>query len=520
MTADSSALPHFRPGMRLLLTAVLLSLASPAWGDFIQPRKAGDPLIYGVKNGIVVAVHPFALDARNDGGPRGLLRVGYEDDGRYYLINYIAVEPLVGRARGFSELEKGGDGRPGKRFWVSDDLMDRGNSKPGHVPGRVQDTPAGRVLTFVVHVEEFANGARPVVEVSFFEQLPERVRFRTYSAAAGARMKECVLTATMGNQSRCRWLWLRSKAIFAPALYAGYQGQGFVEKEMYGSKELHRAGSGEIVVAISPDEFEPREVWPFRFGAWRHDGRWMSQFWLKPHGSYDDTLHCRVNGRRVYWASDMPIPGGISYENFELREAFHPGRESWFGFTAASPAKLFGFSYDASPQAAPRRRVAKAEELQAAAAAKTSRTLRNGDFLAGLDGWQIERGAGSFRTIPVGKETALTTCGPGKETDTGRIYQCFQVPHEASELAFFLHGGSDSQRVYVALWQGIRLCRRMTARDSNTPFEVRWDVRPLRGQVVTLEIVDESTEPWGFLGAHGFTLRIEKQRPRQEHGQK
>ena len=28
-------------------------------------------------------------------------------------------------------------------------------------------------------------------------------------------MAQCVLTATMGNQSRCRWLWLKSAAVFA-----------------------------------------------------------------------------------------------------------------------------------------------------------------------------------------------------------------------------------------------------------------------------------------------------------------
>ena len=88
----------------------------------------------------------------------------------------------------------------------------------------------------------------------------------------------------------------------------------------------------------------------------------------------------------------------------------------------------------------------------------------------------------------------------------GRVSQCFLVPAEARELRFFLHGGSDRQRLYVALWQGAEPWRRMTGRNDNTPFEVRWDVKPLRGKVVTLEVVDESTGPWGFIGAHGFRL--------------
>src|SRR5262245_22138170 len=105
-----------RTTVRLLLTAALLWFGSPAAAEFVRPQKADDPLIYGVKNGILVAVHPFGLDRRQQGGPRGLIRVGYEEDGRHYLLNYIAVEPVVGPAQGFSELEKGGDGKPGKRF--------------------------------------------------------------------------------------------------------------------------------------------------------------------------------------------------------------------------------------------------------------------------------------------------------------------------------------------------------------------------------------------------------------------
>jgi hypothetical protein len=499
-------------GVRLLLAAAACSLGPSARAEFIHPRKATDPLVYGVKNGIVVAVHPAALDARPDGGPRGLIRVGYKEGGKYYLINYVAIEPLVGGSRGFSELEKGGDGKPGKRFWVGDDIKDGGVGKPGNVSGRVRITPSGRVLTFAVHVEPFHNGARPIVEVSLFERFPERVRFRTFSGPGGKAMAQCVLTATMGNQSRCRWLWLKSAAVFAPRLYEGYEGTDFVEKKSYPLSELHRTVAGDVVAAICPNESEPREVWPLSSGAWHHDGKWMAQFWLKPKGTETAGLHCRVNGRRTYWAGDTPIPGGISYENFELREEFRPGSEVWFGYTTASPAKAFGFPYDASPQAAGSRMIPKAEQPQIAAAARAGRGLTNGDFRAGLDGWQLEGKAAGFRIFRLEKEPALSTYGSNKDADTGRVYQCFKVPADGSALRFYLHGGSDGERVYVALWRGERPWRRMTARNDNTPFEVRWDVRPLRGEVVTLEVVDRSTRPWGFIGVHGFALLRDKGR--------
>jgi len=490
----------------LLMTVSPIFLCPPAAADFVHPRKPGDPLVYGVKDGIAIALHPFGLDDREQGGPRGLIRVGYQEEGKYYLINYIAVEPLVGSDRGYSELEKGGDNHPGKRFWVGNSLKDGSIGKTGNIAGQIRETPDGRVLSFVLHVEPFANGARPVVEVSLFEKSPDRVRFRTFEGPDGKMMQRCVLTATMGNQLRYRFLWLRSEAVFAPSLYADYTGTDFVEKESYGLTDLWQTKAGDRVAVITPDEFEPREVWPLPGAAWHYDGKWMAQLWLKPKGTYDQSLQCRVNGRRVYWGGQVPIPGGIAFENFEFREDFRPGQEVWFGYTTQSPAKTFGFKYDASPQAVPRRQVPKA---QAAAAAKVGRPLTNGDFHDGLAGWQTEGKAKSFRTFTLGKDTALTTFGKNKEADTGRLYQCFQVPAAAAELRFALQGGADAQKVYVALWHQDRLYRKMTARNDNTPFRVQWDVKPLRGEVVTLEIVDQSSAPWGFIGVQGFAL-VEK----------
>jgi len=293
-------------------------------------------------------------------------------------------------------------------------------------------------------------------------------------------------------------------------LYAGYTGTGFVEKQTYGLADLWQTKEEDVVAAISPDEFEPREVWPLPTNAWHYNGKWMAHFWLKPKGSYDKSLQCRVNGRRVYWAATVPVPGGIAYENFEFREAFRPGQEVWFGYTTEPPAKTFGFGYDASPQATVRRSVPKTEEAVAAEAARTARELTNGAFTAGLDGWQAEGGAKAFRTFTQATGTGLTTFGKDKEADTGRLYQCFKLASDATALRFSLHGGADVRATYVALWRRDQLYRRMAARNDNTPFRVSWDVAPLRGEVVTLEIVDKSTSPWGFIGVQGFALDSEK----------
>ena len=47
-----------------------------------------------------------------------------------------------------------------------------------------------------------------------------------------------------------------------------------------------------------------------------------------------------VNARRTYWASDNPIPGGVSFENVELIAPFRSGQSWTFGVTADPPTAL------------------------------------------------------------------------------------------------------------------------------------------------------------------------------------
>lgn len=489
--------------MRMLFALVFGLFASPAFADFIRPKAAGDPLAYGVEGGIVVAVHPAALDGRPQGGPRGLLRIGYHDRRQFHLINYIAVEPVVGTEMGLSELELGGDNKPGKRFWVGDDLGDGAIGLNGNTLGRISRTAEGRVLTFVVHVEIFVNGARPIVEIRLFEQNPHRVRFRVYSQKDGKPMARCVLSATMGNQSRCRHLWLKSQAVHSPKLYSGYTGTDFTEKQPYGLDSLFRTKTDDVVAAITPDEFEPREVWPFPNNTWHHDGQWMAQYWLKPKGTFDDSLQCRVNGRRTYWAGKQSIPGGISFENFEFREPFQDGREYWFGYTTRSPATEFGFPYNAAPMAAPKRIVPDSERHLAEQAKLIGRSFTNITILDGLNGWKRE-GDDCFHVENCDGKPFVTSKGrKGK----GRIYQCF-VPKDANELAFMLAGKADADTCYVALWKGETLLRKMTAANNGSPFRIRWDL-PLDGQM-TLEVVDRNEGEDGFLAVTGFELTTKR----------
>ena len=46
----------------------------------------------------------------------------------------------------------------------------------------------------------------------------------------------------------------------------------------------------------------------------------------------------------------------------------------------------------------------------------------------------------------------------------------------------------------------------MAAKNDNTPFQVYFHLTAMRGEVVTLEIVDNSTVAWGFIGVEDFRI--------------
>jgi hypothetical protein len=140
------------------------------------------------------------------------------------------------------------------------------------------------------------------------------------------------------------------------------------------------------------------------------------------------------------------------------------------------------------------------------AAKQAGRRLENGDFHDGLTGWNAEDAGGAFRVFRGGDKMMITSYGSKQDASQGRIYQCFAVPDVPAELKFFVHGGQDPQALYVALWARERLIHRVTGKNSNEPFEARWGLSGLKGQVVTLEIRDEKAGAWGFIGAHGFEV--------------
>jgi hypothetical protein len=131
--------------------------------------------------------------------------------------------------------------------------------------------------------------------------------------------------------------------------------------------------------------------------------------------------------------------------------------------------------------------------------------VENGDFASGtLDGWSAS--GDPFGTF-VGGDGAhrMTTYSEDKgDAAIGRLWQDLTIDADTAELRFQLHGG----RSRIRLLHGGDVVRMSHGRNQNDPDSpVRWQLRDYRGDTVRIEIVDEETGEWGFVGATGFTTQ-------------
>lgn len=290
-----------------------------------SPERPAEPR-WGHVDGIQVGLHPLP-------GPRGLLRLytPYLGHDRLRLLNFVAVEPIAAgeSRRGFSELERSDlDDAPGKRFWTSDEPGDVEPADPqAAARGVVEDVNGAECLTVWVHSERFANGAEVSVRVRFFADRPREVSLAAFRREGSVELAHCVLTATMGNFARLRHLHLRDRVVTPAELWPGFTRTDFTDHGRFGVAELAQAPDGGVVVAATPDEAAPHEALHAdgTSAHWRYVGQRAVQGWRVPEPSPE--LQVLVNGRWAYWASQSPIPGGVSYENFEILEPFCDGQE-------------------------------------------------------------------------------------------------------------------------------------------------------------------------------------------------
>lgn len=316
-------------------------LASPDIGELWVLPAQGKPAkpIWGHTNGLRVGLAPLP-------GPRGLLRIyapylGLEE-GR--MINFIAVEPIPAGTdqRGFSELEMSGlDNRRGKRFWSSDDSLSSIPLKEDNPARGVITIKNGvEVLSVFVFVESFNNGAKVFLRLKFSSDRPYEVEISTYAGADSEKLANCIVTATMGNLPRLRTLYLSGGGKTAAELWPDYSGDAFSPHAILPLKEMIMDNNGNFYFIVSPDESDSTNVVyaPGTNNHWKYEGKFATQYWYT--NNPDSNLVGLVNGRTVYWASKSPIPGGIAFENFEMKAPFRSGTTYVFGIVPAEPGNF------------------------------------------------------------------------------------------------------------------------------------------------------------------------------------
>jgi hypothetical protein len=329
-------------------------------GAWIRPSD-NHQQTWGIHNGIVFSLWPTGVETGDAGigGPRGLLRMGYEYMDKVYLVNFIAIEPIVAGKIEFSEISPSRvDGKWGKVLWAGDsetaDAYNPATTSRGVISHPDPNNPATEQLTIYVFTEQYIHKANPYLKVSIRSDRPEEICFEVFNKDNSAKMERCALTATMGNYSRLRQLYLDKEIIDSRKLYSGYKGIDFIEKESYPAGKFLKLKDGSLMaIATSNESFDQLSSWPTDSGydskkGWRYRiPVKLTQYWRKDASGFDPSLEVRVNGRAKYWAvasrdlkQYVDIPGGPAFENFELRENYYPGQKFYYGISRKTAEEI------------------------------------------------------------------------------------------------------------------------------------------------------------------------------------
>ncbi len=316
--------------------------------EWIRPQRAGDPLVWGRRDGIV-----FGLYSQGGiRGPRGLIRVGIfsPETSSGELLNFIAVEPVAAGAgarfdrMAFSELEMSqlDPGQRGKRMWVGQGSGSSDDNVRGTLEALRTDKATVERLSVRIDVERFTeNGAHVYVIASVDSDHPKELRFEVFAENDSPPLDELTLTATMGNYERLRLLWLNDRVVDSRQLFPDYNGDAFVEKYNYPLPEMLRSGDGDAIVFCTSNERDPGKTKGNSTAHWVYTLPKLTQYWRVPGHDVEPDLRVRVNARRDYWASKAPVLGGIAFENFEVRERYVAGQTFIYGITEQEPSDFY-----------------------------------------------------------------------------------------------------------------------------------------------------------------------------------
>jgi hypothetical protein len=332
-----------------LITVTPLSAQSnfPDWrqlappdtvGAWIVPAKGKPAMpVWGHADGIIIGLAPLP-------GPRGLIRIytPYLDYDFPEVMNFIAFEPIPkgSTLRGFSELELSSldKGERGKRFWSSNDstaIFPTDQLHPAR--GVIEEDNGEETLTLYVFSEPFDNGAKVYVRLRFFKSRPYEFEITTNRYSNSIELDYFITTATMGNKARLRTLFLEEGEKSSLSLWPDYKDIHFTPHEIFTLQKMIRNSKGDAYFIAAPNE---KEYTKAKYAAgtnehWKFTGKTATQYWIQRNPQ--EKLRGLVNGRFTYWASENPIPGGVAFENFELKSPFKNGEEFLFGISPLTP---------------------------------------------------------------------------------------------------------------------------------------------------------------------------------------
>jgi hypothetical protein len=296
--------------------------------NYFKPR-------WGFKDGIRIGLTPQVI--------RGLITVytPYAGQKPDEVLNFFAVEPVPeGETnRGLSELEKSNlDNKRGKRIWTSnDDRAFEPKDENEAATGVVGKENGIETLTVYFFVETFHNRSKVYLKARFYANNPYEVELTSYKQKDSKELNYCIVTATMGNYARLRNLYLKDKMRSSKDIWPDYEEHDFAPHEMIDRKQMVTGKNDCPYFIAAPDEANP-QVAEYETGTanhWKYIGKPATQYWYCKDA--DDSLQGLVNGRVVYWGSHHRIPGGITFENFEMKKRFRNGDRFVFGVSPLAP---------------------------------------------------------------------------------------------------------------------------------------------------------------------------------------
>ncbi len=309
---------------------------------WLMPEDFNNQPAWGINNGIIISTWPGDLGGIGGGGPKGLFRIYKHGDKGLGWMNFLSLEPTTQNSLpGFSELESIlFVPNPYANLNNPNSIID--NKLPASYDNLATITNENGIeqLNLLFGIENsFANNGHIYTTAHIRKDKPDEIEFRFYTHDDTAPIKKIRLSSTAGNFNHMKLLYLANEIIDSRNLYEGYQETGkrdFAPWTTFEFNKLKKLSDNSIIVATTRSADDPGEFWNDFFTRYE-----LTQYFRKYPGSYDGNEFSAVNAKYVFWHTGKPIPGGVSYENFELNDPiFEQGQQIWFGATDKTPQEL------------------------------------------------------------------------------------------------------------------------------------------------------------------------------------